>query len=330
MKLEDDLRTTLTERATEPAVRPDLLEQVRGGIRRSRRRRAAVLGAAALLVAAIAAPVVITQGPSPVPVPLLPGPADPAAGWEQPRLDPPAFPLTPGWTPPGAGQPRVGQAGPSMLLSYEHGPTAYLQVEVGPKPGDWEAEGDGADRSTTVSGRPAKVRTVAPGVYQGVDPGDRYVGVRWRLADGRWVQLLSTGGTTETDVLRFARGLRLQAMPASPLPFAVATAPAGLRVQALAEWRLCLAPPALVAEKGGRGICLSVIPVSEGEGPEEEDERLTVRGRPATLASNDEGPMRLTVPLEPERALTIDVTQEDVPLTREQLIRFAEGVTVGG
>ena len=57
---------------------------------------------------------------------------------------------------------------------------------------------------------------------------------------------------------------------------------------------------------------------------------LTVGGRAATLASNDEGPMTLTIPLAGERALQIDVTQEDVPLTREQLIRFAEGVSVTG
>jgi hypothetical protein len=40
--------------------------------------------------------------------------------------------------------------------------------------------------------------------------------------------------------------------------------------------------------------------------------------------------MTLTLPLTAGRQLTVDVTQEDVPLTREQLIRFAEGVTVTG
>jgi hypothetical protein len=40
--------------------------------------------------------------------------------------------------------------------------------------------------------------------------------------------------------------------------------------------------------------------------------------------------MALTIPLAGDRVLLVDVTQEDVPLTREQLIRFAEGVTVTG
>jgi hypothetical protein len=102
-------------------------------------------------------------------------------------------------------------------------------------------------------------------------------------------------------------------------------------MQTMTEDQLCLAPPALLADrKAGRGICLTVLPTSEGEEPDAEDERLTIGGRAATLASNDEGPMALTIPLAGERALRIDVTQEDVPFTRAQLIRFAEGVTVTG
>ena len=94
---------------------------------------------------------------------------------------------------------------------------------------------------------------------------------------------------------------------------------------------MCLAPPALrKVRDGGRGLCLNVVPPVEAVEPDREDERLTIGGRPATLASTDEGPMTLTVPLTAGRQLTVDVTQEDVPLTREQLIRFAEGVTVNG
>jgi len=58
--------------------------------------------------------------------------------------------------------------------------------------------------------------------------------------------------------------------------------------------------------------------------------RLTVGGRPATLSSNEEGPDTLTVPLDSRRVLTVYVKQEDVPVTREQLIRFAEGITIMG
>jgi hypothetical protein len=332
MMLEDDLRTTLREHADEPAVRPDLLDAVRGGIRRANRRRAAVLGAAVLLVATISVPVVVTNGRSPAPVPLQSAPADPTAGWERPRVDPPTFPLTPEWVPDGLGAPQVNQGGRSVRLSYERGSTEHVEVEVGQEPGSWWAEGDGSDRATTVSGRPAKVRAVGADVYQGMNPGeDQYVGIRWQLADGRWVQVGSEGHSTESDVLRFARGLRLRTVPASPVPFSVATAPAGLVLQAMTENYLCLAPAALLADRdGGRGVCVSVDPPSEDNRPAPEDERLTVGGRPATLSGNEEGPDTLTVPLDSRRVLTVYVKQEDVPVTREQLIRFTEGITVNG
>ena len=132
-------------------------------------------------------------------------------------------------------------------------------------------------------------------------------------------------------MLRFARGLSLQTVPASPAPFTVATAPAGLRLQLMTRGQMCLAPPALAEVRDqGRGLCLNLVPPTEAVEPDPEDERLTIGGRPATLMSTDEGPMTLTLPLTAGRQLTVDVTQEDVPLTREQLIRFAEGVTVTG
>ncbi|RSM65436.1 hypothetical protein DMB66_16435 [Actinoplanes sp. ATCC 53533] len=330
--LEDDLRATLREHAAEPAMRPDLLDEVRGGIRRANRRRVAVLGAAALLVAAIAVPVAVTNGRASAPVPLQSAPADPIAGWERPRVEPPTFPLTPGWTPSGVGASRVGRAGPTLLLGYERGPTEHVEVEVGPEPGSWWAEGDGSDRATTVSGRPAKVRAVGADVYQGMNPGeDQYVGIRWQLADGRWVQVSSEGHSTESDVLRFARGLRLRTLPASPVPFTVAAAPAGLVLQTMTKDYLCLAPPALLADPdGGRGICVVVDAPAEHNRPAPEDERLIVGGRRATLSGNEDGPGSLTVPLDSRRVLTVYVKQEDVPVTREQLIRFAEGITVNG
>jgi hypothetical protein len=40
--------------------------------------------------------------------------------------------------------------------------------------------------------------------------------------------------------------------------------------------------------------------------------------------------MELTVQLDSKRVLSVAVDQEDVPLDREQLIRFAEGITVLG
>jgi hypothetical protein len=320
MMLEDDLRATLRERAAEPSVRPDLLTAVRGGIRRSNRRWAAALGAAAALVAAIAVPVALRESPAPPP------PAGPPA-WGPPRVAPMPFPLTPGVAPAGLGRPFAGQKGPAALLTYEDVTRGVLSVEVGPEPGSWEAEGDGNDRQVMVGGRPATVRTVGAGVFDGARQGDQYVGVRWQLTDGRWVQVISTGPLGQAEVLQFVRGLRPEPLPGSPAPFTVAAAPPGLSLQFLTEGYLCLAPAAALTDQtSGRGICLDVNPGTAE--PEPEDERVTVAGRAATMAVSDEGPLALTMQLDGRRVLAIDVTREDVPLTREELIRFAAGVTV--
>jgi hypothetical protein len=323
MMLEDDLRSTFAERAGEPAVQPDLLDEVRGGIRRANRRRAAALGAAALLVAAIAVPVALTGDRSPEP---------PATAWRKPSLEPLPFPFTPAWTPPGVGAGRVEQAGPNAVLSYDDSPSGQLQVEVGPKPGAWEAEGE--DRTATVNGHPATVRIVDVGVYEGNRPGDRYVGLRWKLADGRWVQLISSGPSTEDDVLRFARGLRSRNLPAGPAPFTVAAAPPDLVLQQLSQERMCLAPRAAAADRdGSRGICIGLMTASADEDPFADEELfggaepVTVAGRPGMVTTSG---TTLTARLDPERYLTVDVNQADVPLTRDELIRFAEGVAVNG
>ncbi|GAA3952414.1 hypothetical protein [Actinoplanes auranticolor] len=326
MMLEDDLRATLRERAEEPAPAPDLLDAVRGGVRRADRRRAAVLGAAAVLVAVVAVPVAIAGGR---PSPPAPQGSAPATGWQRPRLDLPLFPLTPGWAPPGLGTGRVGRVGPTLLLTYEDSADRSLELSVGPEPGDWGAEGE--DRAATVHGRPATVRTLDAEIYEGNRPGDRYVGVRWQLADGRWVQLGSSSRNTESEMLRFANGLRLQAMPPSPLPFTVATAPPGLVLQVMTENYMCLAPPASLADgDSGHGLCIGLGTAAPDDEPSPEDEQLTVRGEPATLETSDRGPVALTVRLDAQRLLSVTVEQNDLILTRDQLIRFAEGITVPG
>lgn len=70
--------------------------------------------------------------------------------------------------------------------------------------------------------------------------------------------------------------------------------------------------------------------VSGREEPSPEDERLTVGGRPAVLRTSEQGPGPLDVQLDARRLLSVAVEQSDVPLTRDQLIRLAEGITVTG
>lgn len=301
-------------------------------------RRAARLGAA--LAAVIAVPAVLAGGCSSSDDPpagsrqasqpaSAPGGSSAGTtvvpGWVKPNLELPTFPLTPGWEPAGIGPRRVGRQGPNVDLMYENS-GSVLSVEVGPVAADWQSEPD-EEHKSTVGDRPATVRTAKE--FDGAAPGDRYVGIRWQLADGQWVQVLSFGPRTEQEVLRFARELRPQGVPASPAGFTIAAAPPGLALQHLSDQYLCLAPPAAMKDRAPRGICVGLVETAQDEDPDAT--RLTVAGRPATLLQGEpDEPVELGVELANRRTLSITVERDDIPLTREQLIQFAEGVSVSG
>jgi len=334
MTLEEDLRLTLRDQAGKPVMRPDLLDRVRLGVRDDKRRRAAILGAAVLLTAVVSVPVVLLQGPqSPVHDPAPPVSSAPVSGppvsgppssaavvWEKARLDLPTFPLSPSWVPPGLGPRRVDRLGPNVLLKYEDGHGDVLSLEVGPVAGGWEVEGE-EDHRATVGAISATVRT--SGSYDGARRGDRYVGVRWKLADGRWAQLLSFGPRTESEVLRFARGLRPQELPASPAPFGLAEVPRGLTLAFVSAQYLCLVPPPVTRETMQRGLCVGV----ESAPPEAPTGvKVTIAGRPAVFT----GGSALQIDLGHRRVLTVQADPDAVGLTADELVRFAAGVTVAG
>ncbi|MCU7727501.1 hypothetical protein ODJ79_27605 [Actinoplanes sp. KI2] len=335
MTLEEDLQRTLREEAAKPAIRPDLLDRVRVGVRRDKRRRTAMLGAAALLTAAVAVPVVLVgrspSGPARIPAPpssAIASPPTPSPSvtlpstvvWEKPRLAMPAFPLTPGWLPAGLGPRRVDQLGRNVLLMYEDGRGDVLSVEVGPVPGDWEVEGEGDHRST-VGSASATVRTTSS--YDGARPGDRYVGVRWKLADGQWAQVLSFGPRTESQVLRFARGLHRQTLPASPAPFRIAEVPHGLTLGQVSGQFLCLVPPPVTRDTMQQGLCVHVeaAPAEKPSGVS-----VTVAGRPATFT----GDSQLQIDLGQKRVLIVESDRSAVGLTADELVHFASGIEVAG
>ena len=330
MTLEEDLRLTLRDQADKPVLRPDLLDRVRLGARHDRRRRTATLGAAVLLTAVVTVPVVLVQRHQPPvqnPTPPVPGstaPSDPGPPsgvvWEKARLDLPTFPLTPGWLPGGLGSRRVDRLGPNVLLNYDDGRGDVLSLEIGPVAGDWEVEG-GGDHRSTVGAASATVRTTVS--FDGARAGDRYVGVRWKLADGQWAQLLSFGPRTEPQVLRFARSLREQELPASPAPFRLAEVPHGLTLAFLSADYLCLAPPPVTRETMQQGLCVGVES-APSEAPS--GVSLTIAGRPAIFT----GASELQIALGHQRVLTVQSDQATVRLTADELVRFATGVQVTG
>jgi hypothetical protein len=321
VNVEDDLRTVLQERAAEAAPQRDLLELVGTGVRRDRRRRTALAGgAAALALAAVIAVPVALSGRTHQQQPTPP----PAATWTAPTWQQPAFPMTPSWLPAGTGQPEVIQRGPNVALKYEKD-EVVLSAEIGPVPAAWEVEGE-QDRPGTVHGQPATIRTGS--TYDGAKEGERYVGIRWRLADGRWVQVLSFGRRTEAQVQRFADGLRPGDIAAGRPPFSIAVVPPGLTLQFQGVDTMCLAPKADDPAKQDEvrrqpgGLCLMVL-----------EEPFDDAGLTGVVESGGRrmgwwADSQLHVDLGGGRVLEVGWDPDVLSLTTEDAIRFAAGVDV--
>lgn len=332
MSLEEDLRTVLNDRAEEPTPRPDLLELVGAGVRRDRRRRTvSAIGAAALALAAVVAvPVVLGRGShrSPLPPVASTGPSTPpAVAWDVPRWEQPTFPLAPGWLPNKAGRPEIMQMGTNVLMQYDW-PGSVLSAEVGPVPGDWATEEE-EEHAGAVGGRPATIHTASD-----TDPGSpgihRYVGVRWRLADGQWAVAVSFGTLTEKQLLRFAAELHPGRVRGEAAPFTFAEVPPGLTLQHQSPQNACLAMPGQqvpdtddpdMFKTQPRGLCVTVT--EEPFDTEGADEILKVGGHRAAYYA-DRG---IEVDLGGGRVLDIS-SETPLSLSRDDVIRFAAGVRV--
>ncbi|MCY1143050.1 hypothetical protein OWR29_34075 [Actinoplanes sp. Pm04-4] len=324
MTIEDDLRVTLQQHAARPASSPDpdLWESVAAGVwRRRRRQRAATVGAAAVALAAVAAlPPLLSQRDQRTPEPPA---VTPTVEWVHPSWSKPDFPLRPSWVPADAGERTVSRLGPNSHLSYERG-TSVLSAEVGPLQADWEVEATDV-HETTVNGRPASVH--ASGSFDGAAAGERYVGVRWQLADKRWVQVLSFGKRTEADVLRFARGLTSGSVNAGLPPFVFDVIPPSYTLQHQSADLMCLAPTADVAkERQPTGICIHLGGPGEDDDAGAPGERTTVNGNPAIYFS---GTGVLNVELPGDRTLRVE-WQPDEPTspTSDEILRLATSIHV--
>jgi hypothetical protein len=147
----------------------------------------------------------------------------------------------------------------------------------------------------------------------------KLVVLTWRLSDGRWARVIGMDALTRDDVLRLARGLRPGTTPAGRPPVTLALAPAGYDLVHLDVRSLCLAPRGAVDEIS-TSVCV-------GWGPYElrGAESLRVRGQEADLLAY-ENVIELRVKVRP--GVTLQVSAHD--LTREDVIRIAEGATVNG
>ncbi|GGN33611.1 hypothetical protein FHR83_001599 [Actinoplanes campanulatus] len=327
MSFEDDLRITLRDRASETMPPADLLTETNKGVRRDQRRRrwlatgVAVVAAGAIL----AVPLAIRGdgGLSPrlpaAPVTSLPDVAG-LGPWE-PIV---TFDLRPGWVPDGVGPPTLELMGPNQVLRYEKD-TQILAAEFGPLEPEWEVEAT-AESSTTIGDRPAIVHTADD--YDGAAPGHRYVAVRWKTAEDKWVQVTSLAPYSEEAVLRFARELGSEPGVVPPVPptFTFAEHMAGMAPQYVGPTMVCQVPQEMSGrQRQPEGLCVYTLEEKFAPGPH--GERLLIGGRPAYLYL-DGG--IFDIDLSGGRTLRIEWDQQTIPLGRERILRFAAGITYRG
>ncbi|GIF13630.1 hypothetical protein [Actinoplanes teichomyceticus] len=319
MTLEEELRTTLRDRAAVPAPQPELWATVAAAVHRDRRRRrvVAVGAVVAVIAAGAAAPVLRHQRTDPRPAVPATTTTSAAPGWPTP-----VFPLRPTWMPPGLDTyPFVAQMGPNRRLEYRNADGSVLATEVGPLQADWETE---AERVYTarVHGRDAEVHVAQ--TYDGADAGERFAGVRWRLADGRWVSVLSWGERSDADVLRFARGLAGGHIAArEPVPYTLPFVPAGLVPQTWSDTVLCLAPPRIAAaERRPDGLCFDLTD-DAGFDPASATESWTVDGRRVAYEPDAAG---LVVEWGGDSQITVNWDPRQIRLRHDEVVRLAAGI----
>ncbi|AEV85110.1 hypothetical protein ACWT_4086 [Actinoplanes sp. SE50] len=320
MNLEDDLRTTLLDRAERPAPHPDLLSAVTAGIHRNRRRRRALAAVAVVAVAAAAGtPLVLRHHPAPRPGPAATASVTPA----RPVYEAPTFPLRPGYLPAGIDASYgsvVTQLGPNLRLENSSGDADVLSIEEGPIRPDPETETP--DSTTTViQDRPASLHVT--GHYDGARHGDTYVFVQWQRTDGTWVTVQSWGprdsGTVRSIAQHLTGGARI---PAVPTPFSLPFAPPGLILQYLGADQMCLATPDKAArERNPTGLCVTM---QQGAfDPDGATDTWKVNGRRVAYLPDAAS---LIIEWGGDTQIEVGWDPQDIPLTHDQVVELSEGL----
>ena len=203
MNLDQELRSTLRERAETHRPGPDFMAAVRGRERQHRRRRTVVAAALAAVVA-IAAPVAanaLWSDPIPAVAAVLvrPGPA-------------PTFPVTPGWEPDWVGLRSFtferGPTGVVARLRYE--PTfpfrAELAVVVSDRPPELPGE------TVQVGDHAATLATAVGGTS-----------LTWPLGTG-WIHVGANDRVSRDELIRYAASLTYRQLPMAT-PFTLTAIP---------------------------------------------------------------------------------------------------------
>ncbi|GAA1605341.1 SigE family RNA polymerase sigma factor [Catellatospora bangladeshensis] len=331
-RLGEPVPAPAAERAFPPVTLDDVRRRATGV---QRRRRTTLAAAAAAVITTVLVLLPVWRAPQPPPV-LTPSPSGVpgSAGPVPPTLNPspsgtvalvprpaawalPEFPYQPGYVPAKAGKLTVVSALDMTGLESAGNP-AKLLVYAGPTPYDWDWEA-ALTRSVQVDGVPATLRT-------GTDEnGKAQIGLTWQR-DGRWVTVQSFGGLlTLAEVQRFARELRPGRMTATPA-IGYGLIPEGYEVSSMDREHVCLSAEPRLTHENPEGICVSVgsdtslVPVTSS---------FSVRGQLAVLEPvAGERPTALRVLLDGKRVLLIEQSRGD--LSREDLVRFAESITVSG
>jgi hypothetical protein len=309
---------------------------------------------------ALTGPAVLRSGDQPGPQVQPSQSAEPTATAEpEPSVDPNTlvpptfevadFPFTPGWAPPGTGEPFVYSVSQEhAFLAHEDASGRYaIHVVVQPDdPADWdEMVRDTEGETVTVRGQQGVLRLVG---------GEAWL--TWQPRPDQWV---TVQGGTVADVTRYAEALVEEPLPNRP-PFVLDLIPAGAELGSVqpdamrfSDWdeEACAAypevdpldpdpaldedlPPCLIGEfvvrlfEGGPGAEVPANffpqdPENPGEVPEPDREPTQVGEHEAEFI----GDHNLHVFLDDGLALGVTALGE-LTLSREDMVRFAAGVQV--
>jgi hypothetical protein len=320
MNLNDELRQMMTTRADEAPDGATLLDGVRRrSDRLDRRRRILTVATAVIVAAAIAVGTPLAlgsrRGSGPIggtPTPTVPGPSGLALA--PPTYVLPVFPFTPGYTSDKLTGQWVGISGEVLLLGYDQS-EGLLLVQVSPRPFTDQLPA-GQTRTTAVGSATATMRT---GTSNDGGQSRQFAELSWRLADGRWISVMSVNLLSAAEVEAYARALRPGPVAATHPPYRLALVPRDWVLAELFTANLCLAPSA--EQAGTVRLCLSWSDMSLGGG-----EALTVAGHPAELVDGATY-LELRVSLGPGNTAIL-AADKTSGLTRDDLIRIAEGLTI--
>jgi hypothetical protein len=351
----EDLIRDAQRGMAERAIHPD---RVRAALparaaRVARRRRYGALGGvatAAAVVLAVAVPAIALRGGSPV-VAMPPAAPSSASAGRLPAIEPVPLVYRPTWLPAGLTE-RIRRAPLGSAASEEYAGPARL----------WTAQSVGTDGDGGANGLQLHVRGALnaedppandgvpvdvggqPGFYH-PSPHDQKSYLEWRI-DAGTVAMLDEHrlSLSRDDMLRVARSVRpdpgtlrvplhIGWLPSGMTPrYAELSgdSPAAYYCMVSAEESLPAGPTGATGKEGKQGPRQLSVAIAPTTTAPEGGEALTVDGYPARLVARTEfRQLFLVVDLGTRGLLTVVANWPDPrPLTRDDLVRIAENVTV--